>query len=138
MIFEYSVLITDQTNQPIPREKNHRRPPEEPLGLLAQMRSEGLSPNSYTFVGVLTGLAGEGSYELSRKLLEEAKMSLDLAGQGAVYSVAINNCGVGARCEEAAPPPCRLGRRGLGRVGSDRAGAVRCCVVVCGVVRCRR
>lgn len=77
----------------------NRRPEEELLALLEEMREQGLAPDSYTFVGVLKGLVGENRFVRARQLLEDAKQDLDGFGLSSVYSAVISGCGAKARCD---------------------------------------
>ena len=69
------------------------------LGLMAQMRLEGLAPDQYTFVGALMALGNKyRGFERSVALLEDAKKCLKGAALTPVYAAVMKNCGAEARC----------------------------------------
>lgn len=67
------------------------------LGLLELMRGEGLSPDSYTYVGVIKALVGRDRCERGRELLEDAKGHLEGEALSAVYGAVISGCSPLAR-----------------------------------------
>ena len=76
---------------------HRRRPEEEVLGLLKLMCGEGLSPDGYTYVGVIKALAGRDRCERGRELLEDAKSHLKGEALSAVYGAVISGCSPLAR-----------------------------------------
>lgn len=72
------------------KNKKNRRPNDEVLDLLDQMRNDGLPPDSYTYVGVIKGIGGPERYRLMSQILECAKTELEGPELSAVYSAVVS------------------------------------------------
>eukprot|EP00752_Nemacystus_decipiens_P009836 g8774.t2 len=93
-VFTYNLLIAALARS--------RRPNEEVLGLLEQMREDGASPDSYTYVGVVYGLQGPDRDRLMRQVLDSAKAELTVKSElSAVYSAVVSGFAKSASWRDA-------------------------------------